>query len=665
MAGKSAILRHRSAEFTGQLQPVGTGGLVEVDIPPSRNRAGRAGLSRFPLGQGLVEMGALEPGDLAKALAIQQRQDARLGQILLSQGMITEKALIQALSEQWRTDVVALDETPPDPRLIDRWGAGRCLRDGLIPWRKAGAVTVVATSQPDMFLRHIDELEAAFGPVAQAICTEKDLHSAIAHSRSTALAKAAETRVAAPFHCRGIGHARAQRWLMSALCILAALLCTFPVATLSVLMVWAVFSLAVTVSVRIAALIYRVEDVMDRRPAQEASQKPPLITMARLPMISIMIPLFREEDIAGRLLQRLERLRYPRELTDICFVVEASDDKTLLALSQISLPHWIRVITVPKGDVMTKPRALNYALDFCQGSIVGIWDAEDAPAPDQLHKVARRFHQVGADVACLQGRLDFYNARTNWLSRCFAMEYATWFRVLLPGMVKLGFAIPLRGTTLFFRRNALEKIGGWDAHNVTEDADLGIRLARLGYRTEMVDTVTHEEANARTVPWIRQRSRWLKGYAITYAVHMRNPRQLWRDLGAWRFFGVQVVFLCTLSQFLLAPLLWSFWLLVLGLPHFMPSLVGPMGLSALAGIFFMCELVSLAVVGFALHGMGRRWLLPWVPTLHLYFPLAALAAYKGFYELLAKPFYWDKTNHGIFDETCPLPEGEEPKPNAL
>ena len=144
--------------------------------------------------------------------------------------------------------------------------------------------------------------------------------------------------------------------------------------------------------------------------------------------------------------------------------------------------------------------------------------------------------------------LDFYNTGANWLARCFAVEYATWFRLILPGLARLGLVVPLGGTTLFFRRDALERLGAWDAHNVTEDADLGLRLARHGYRTELIATVTGEEANCRTWPWVRQRSRWLKGYAMTWAAHMRAPVALWRDLGTRRFVGVQVLFLGTLVQ---------------------------------------------------------------------------------------------------------------------
>ena len=210
----------------------------------------------------------------------------------------------------------------------------------------------------------------------------------------------------------------------------------------------------------------------------------------------------------------------------------------------------------------------------------------------------------------------------------------------------MGFVIPLGGTTLFLRREALESIGGWDAHNVTEDADLGLRLARRGFKTELLDTVTEEEANCHIWPWIRQRSRWLKGYMITWAVHMRRPLRLLRELGLWRFLGVQFLFLGTLTQFLLAPLLWTFWAIPLGLSHPFVALMTPTQIYALTAVFLGAEAVSIGVSLYATAGPRHRWLWKWAPTMHLYFPFATLACLKGLWELGVRPFYWDKTEHG-------------------
>ncbi|WP_272004760.1 glycosyltransferase family 2 protein [Roseovarius sp. ZX-A-9] len=306
----------------------------------------------------------------------------------------------------------------------------------------------------------------------------------------------------------------------------------------------------------------------------------------------------------------------------------------------------MRAVIVPEGQPRTKPRAMNYALDFCEGDIIGIFDAEDSPDPDQITQVARRFQAAPPEVVCLQGSLDYYNPRQNWLARCFTIEFAAWFRVMLPGLARLGLAIPLSGTTLYFRRPALEELGGWDAHNVTEDADLGFRLARHGYRTEMIGTVTGEEANCRIWPWIKQRSRWLKGYMTTYLVHMRRPMQFYRQLGALKFWGFQAHFITALSQFFLAPFLWSFWLILLGLPHPLDPLISRDVLIMLGRLFLAVELLNIAIYVVAVSGRYHRHLIPWAPTMHFCTPLGTVAAYKALYELIFAPFFWDKTSHG-------------------
>ena len=197
----------------------------------------------------------------------------------------------------------------------------------------------------------------------------------------------------------------------------------------------------------------------------------------RLPVVTLLVPLYKEREIAGHLLRRLSAIDYPAPLLDVILLLEADDHLTRETLAAANLPRWMRAITVPKGTIKTKPRALNYGLNFARGRIIGIYDAEDAPAPDQIRKIVARFAARDPEVACLQGILDYYNSRANWLARCFTLEYAAWFRVVLPGMARLGLTIPLGGTTVFFLRSVLEEIGGWDAHNVTEDADLGLRLA--------------------------------------------------------------------------------------------------------------------------------------------------------------------------------------------
>lgn len=622
---------------------------VVADVTPIRT-AKKRGRDRVPLGQLLLDRGALAPGDLLAALAMRARQDARLGDILLTHRMVTEHALFGALSQQWSAQIVDLAAEPPDPRLIDQVGPEWCIRHGAIPWRKLGGATIFATARPEQFVALTQDLPLSLRPALMGLAPDRDIQNALLRSRQSALVRKAETRVRARESCRSWHVPVLRRWVLSVLISVLALAIAAPMTLFSLLFGWAILTLVLSSILKATAAIIHL-----KAPPPPVGPFDPLI--ARLPTVSIMVPLFRETDIAGRLVQRLQRLNYPREILDICLVTEADDTQTRETLARTRLPPWMRSIAVPRGTLKTKPRALNYALDFCRGSIIGVYDAEDAPEPEQIHKVVRRFHQRGPDVACLQGVLDFYNVRTNWLSRCFAVEYAAWFRIVLPGLQKMGFAIPLGGTTLFFRREALEHLGGWDAHNVTEDADLGIRLARYGYRAELIDTVTEEEANCRAWPWVKQRSRWLKGYGMTWGVHMRNPRRLLNDLGWWKFIGVQLLFPVTLSQFVLAPLLWSIWLIPLGMPHPFAGGETHWLLVTLAALFFCTECVNTGVGFLAVRETRHRHLYPWVPLLYVYFHMGALASYKAIYELVTKPFYWDKTAHGLHD----LPEIDTPR----
>ncbi|MBU2935342.1 MULTISPECIES: glycosyltransferase family 2 protein [Pacificibacter] len=592
----------------------------------------------------LVDIGALTPQDLVRATAMRQRHDARIGDILLAHGMVNETTLYAVLAKQYGAEVANFDAYAADVRLIDTFGADACLRQGVLPWRRVGSTVLIASCRPEQFEDMRPRLTALFGPVRMAVASETTMHDALMQSRQRKLAKAAETRVAAHESCRELDIARLTRVLSAIGFVIIATTIAFPHAMFFALVCWAILVLVVTSVLKLAAAVAQARLSQKRQSTFSTIRR-----VQKLPTVSVMVPLFHEREIAGRLVKRLSKLTYPRELLDICLVVEEDDTITQDAVARTDLPRWMRMIVVPRGGVKTKPRALNFALDFCRGTIIGIYDAEDAPERDQIHKVAHHFAQAPPDVACVQGILDFYNARTNWLARCFTVEYASWFRIILPGYERLGLVVPLGGTTLFFRREAIEKLGGWDAHNVTEDADLGIRLARHGYRTELIRTVTDEEANCRLWPWVKQRSRWLKGYAMTWAMHMRNPRKLLADLGWWKFFGVQVLFFGALSNFLLAPLLWSFWSMPLGLHHPLQDVV-PNGIFlALGALFLMSEVITVAIGMLATSTPKHKGLWKWVPTLHFYYPLGTLAAIKGLWEVVTRPYYWDKTAHGLHD----------------
>lgn len=618
--------------------------IVPRHVPQSRYLA-----PRRPLGEILLEQGAVSRSDLDLALDLSDQQAASLESILLARGFVSRAALRAAQEERWNARYIDFALHRPDPRLIQQVGVDFCIRHGAIPVvRYPGGGLVVATAHPERFAAVAAALQPSFGPLHMALTDAQSLEEEILKLDLRTHARKAEHQVAAAESCRDWNSTALRRWSAASMILVGALIWYAPTLAFSLFCAWAVITLFLSTLLKLAACIAQRHHAQRFQEAQAVTDHS-LPDGQVLPRVSILVPLYHEREIASRLITRLRCLKYPRELLEICLVTEADDKITAATLANADLPDWFRVIPVPDGRVRTKPRAMNFALDFCKGSIIGIYDAEDAPDADQIERVVSRFARRGPEVACLQGVLDYYNAKTNWLSRCFTIEYATWFRLVLPGFLRLGLAIPLGGTTLFFRRAALEKLGRWDAHNVTEDADIGIRLARHGYQSELIETVTEEEANCRVIPWIKQRSRWLKGYAITWAVHMRSPVTLLRQLGAWRFLGFQLLFLGTLSQFVLLPLLWSFWLIPLGIWHPLSSVLPPAGFLALGAVFIFSELTTVATGMLAVRSTKHRFLSIWVPSLHIYFPLGAFASYKGLWELLTSPFYWDKTEHGVYE----------------
>ena len=367
---------------------------------------------------------------------------------------------------------------------------------------------------------------------------------------------------------------------------------------------------------------------------------------ADLPAYTVLVPLYREANVVADLVRHLCTLDYPLAKLDIRLLIEADDDETIGALRRVDLPPYFTVVTIPPVAPRTKPKALNVGMIGAWGDLVTIYDAEDVPDRDQLRRAAFRFAAADPKVACLQARLRIDNGGANLLAGFFAIEYEALFRRFLPALERLGLPLPLGGTSNHIRRDALEEIGGWDSFNVTEDADLGLRMIRFGYRVATLDSDTWEEAPSDLRGWIDQRSRWYKGWLQTWIVHMRSPRLYLAETG-WRgFLGLQLLmggmFLAAIAHPILlgATILWLSGLA--GPPTgagFMPSI----NLSTiLLGHGAMMVLCWLASADGPQH-LRRVWLVPLLPV---YMLLHAFAALKAVYQFVMAPHYWPKTKHG-------------------
>jgi cellulose synthase/poly-beta-1,6-N-acetylglucosamine synthase-like glycosyltransferase len=368
-----------------------------------------------------------------------------------------------------------------------------------------------------------------------------------------------------------------------------------------------------------------------------------------LPTYTVIAALYREATSVDGLLSAIERLDYPPEKLDVIVAVEADDAETRRALAARKGCIPVSVITVPAFGPRTKPKALNVALPFARGTFAVIYDAEDRPEPDQLRRALWRF-RGGERVACVQARLCIDNTADSWLSRFFTAEYAGQFDVFLPGIAALGLPVPLGGSSNHFRTACLREIGGWDAYNVTEDADLGMRLARFGYRTGVTSSTTFEEAPAKFGAWLRQRTRWFKGWMQTWLVHMRQPRRLLRELGPAGFLAFQLIVGGNVLAALVHPLFMAglIYSVANGAPLWHSHEPAVVAMAVLYGTTIAIGYATSAFLGWL--GLKRRNLLTtaWVLVLTpLHWLLLSLAAWRGLVQLIVAPYAWEKTEHGL------------------
>lgn len=377
--------------------------------------------------------------------------------------------------------------------------------------------------------------------------------------------------------------------------------------------------------------------------------EPPPLANCDLPKYSVLVPLYKEAAIAPQLIKNLQELDYPPELLDIKIILEEGDTETVAAVQRNVPGAPFDVILVPDSPPKTKPKALNYALNFAEGELICIYDAEDRPDSDQLRRAAAVLVH-NSDVGAVQCSLTIKNGDESWFSRLFAIEYEALFVGLLPALDVFRMPMPLGGTSNHFRKSVLEATGAWDPFNVTEDADLGIRLARHGYRSTTLTSHTIEEAPISFAQWLPQRTRWFKGWIQSWLVHMRNPLQLYRDLGPQNFCVAQFIMG---GMFLSAALHPIFAALVFA------DLVGLFDSTQTEGFLgkalywltlfnfvagYAASMLLTAVV--LITSRKTKWL-PSVLQLPLYWWLMSLAAWRALAQLCYDPFKWEKTDHGV------------------
>lgn len=368
----------------------------------------------------------------------------------------------------------------------------------------------------------------------------------------------------------------------------------------------------------------------------------------QLPVYSVLVPAYREPEVISKIVAAISALEYPADKLDVRLLLEADDQDTIDAARTSVVDTPITIVLVPPAEPRTKPKACNFGLQAATGDLVTIFDAEDRPEPLQLRRAVVALDRLGEDFACVQARLGYFNARQNMVTRWFTIEYGTWFRFLLPGLVSVGAPIPLGGTSNHFRAPLLRALQAWDPYNVTEDADLGIRLARLGYSVGVLDSITDEEANSDFVNWVKQRSRWYKGYLQTWLVHMRRPVVVHRELG-WRgALGLHLFVLGTPLTALINPLFWALAVVWFAQkPAGVAALFPPPVYYLALASFLLGNAAVVYINVLTIRVINHPGLLVAALLVPAYWVMMSIAAAKAAYQLALKPSYWEKTSHGL------------------
>jgi cellulose synthase/poly-beta-1,6-N-acetylglucosamine synthase-like glycosyltransferase len=600
----------------------------------------------------LFDRGLISAGDLGSAIADQIAWQSNLGEVLIGKGLVRPIDYYRALADAQGLRFVNLLSEPPTRGLIIGEHRDTYLGLNLIPWRRRNKRCVIATVEVGE--AQLLWAERCFGPDGYSfvLTSPFDIFWTLqGHFRDFDSRRAQEGLYQwKPEHSAKVTVTKIQKTVMAVLGLAYfGFLAIAPQACLVATMAAITILYTVTFSFKFLLTWLGSSRKLDMDVSPEAVAA---LVDADLPVYTVLVPMYREARVLPLLFQALGNLDYPASKLEVKLVLEEDDIETIEAAKALRPPGTFEIVRVPPSYPKTKPKACNYALFFARGEFVTIYDAEDQPEPDQLKKAVIAFQRGGEKLACVQARLNYFNRSENWLTRMFTLEYSQWFDFLLPGLDSLKMPIPLGGTSNHFRLPVLRQVHAWDPFNVTEDADLGIRLAQEGYKIGVIDSTTFEEANGVLASWIRQRSRWIKGYMQTWFVHMRHPIELWRSIGTRGIFCFHFFIGAPPLLMLINPIVWTITIAFYlthgtSLGWLFPE---PIGTLAAFNLFF----ANLLLVYFGIVAALKRRYLDLVPTgilQPLYWVLHSVAAYKALWQLVSNPHYWEKTEHGTSNET--------------
>lgn len=611
---------------------------------------------RIPIGEILVEKGRITKQQLNDAVKLQKKSGGKLGEILLFLKYITPEDLYRDLATQ---------------NNVGRIGKNINLDNSIkIPYEVALKYNaIIINEREDSYLLAVSEIIPKEGikelesyldkPLEQVLATmlEIDNFWDQVYSYTQTEKSVFELYDEQPENSAIVTFSKNQQIvvIIILLVLIIMMISNYKAALFSVNIFFQIIYAIMTVLKLLIVIKGAHRDAQLRFTQEEMDE----IDENKLPIYTILVPVYKEKEVIRGLIGNIQNIDYPQYKLDVCILLEKDDIETIEVVNSMNLPSNYRAIIVPTCNPKTKPKACNYGLIRAKGEYVVIYDAEDRPEPDQLKKVYLSYEKLPAEFVCIQAKLNYFNSNQNILTKWFTQEYSMWFELLLVGIMQLKTPIPLGGTSNHFKIDFLREVGAWDPFNVTEDADLGVRLFKKGYKTAVVDSRTWEEANSRLGNWIRQRSRWIKGYMQTWLVHMRHPISLYKSLGFEGFIGYQAMILGTpllpiINPFFWMMLIWWYITKALWIKSLFP------------GIFYYIATIQLFFGNFMFtytNTVGMYWvirdcalkknqpfsygLIKYALLTPIYWVLMSIASYKALFQLVKNPFYWEKTDHGL------------------
>jgi len=606
-------------------------------------------LGRKNIGTYLLLAGAITRSQLNDALELAQRTGVRLGRALVNRGYVTQEQLYQFLAEQANLPLFDLNSTEFQDRIVRLVDPETARAFGILPLAADRKLVTLAMVDP-LSTEALEIVAERTGrPIRPVLVTERDMEAALERIYRTEYLERSTSELLerTPEDSAYQVLSLNQKIFLAGFLFLSALWLALDYR--SYLIAFNAFSslFYVSFSAYKFYLVYRA--IAHELEVPVSDEEIAGLEDRDLPVYTILVPVYREAEVLPDLLEAINKLDYPTTKLDIQVLMEADDLDTIEAFRQLNLPSHFQGIIVPTAQPKTKPKACNYGLIHARGEYAVIFDAEDLPEPDQLKRVLVAYSKAPPETVCVQAKLNYYNRRQNMLTRWFTVEYSMWFDLFLPGLDASDAPLPLGGTSNHFKRDALVEVGAWDPYNVTEDADLGLRLYKRGYKTATVDSTTFEEANSEVYNWIRQRSRWHKGYIQTWLVHMRHPLKLINDIGLKPFLSFQLVVGGTFFAALLNPIYWTLTALWFLTQWGLIQEIFP-------GVVFYVGAICLYLGNFAftymnVAGAMRRGyydIVKYALLSPLYWSLMSIGAWKGFLQLIRKPHFWEKTVHGLY-----------------